>query len=328
MSKVIRKYCRRETFAFAILALAILGVSILFYIGPASFAAPKKTKIDTPVIACDSSTQTSINVLVTAPSGPGATGLPAGFSIQWQTAADFALFGWPSDSACPPDVNGNPTCGDSFCKGSFSGNANLSRYNLLPGDSVSVNIGEFLFDQGASTNCPGGLVCGTQYVFRAFGHATSTLNRSNFTDNLLCSTLPCGGGDTEDCTLTQGFWKTHGPAGCVTGNNTNEWPVNSLTLGNVNYTDSQLCSIMNTPAAGNGLIALAHQLIATKLNIANGASHPAAIDTAIADADALIGNLVIPPVGNGSLPASSTSVLTSLLANYNEGATGPGHCGQ
>jgi hypothetical protein len=85
---------------------------------------------------------------------------------------------------------------------------------------------------------------------------------------------------------------------------------------------------MNTPAAGNGLIALAHQLIATKLNIANGASHPAAIDTAIADADALIGNLVIPPVGNGSLPASSTSVLTSLLANYNEGATGPGHCGQ
>jgi hypothetical protein len=72
------------------------------------------------------------------------------------------------------------------------------------------------------------------------------------TATLTKNTGDCPGG----CTFTQGHWKTHGPAGCVTGNNTNEWPVTSLTLGTVNYTDVQLCSILNTSAGGNGLISL------------------------------------------------------------------------
>jgi hypothetical protein len=71
-----------------------------------------------------------------------------------------------------------------LCKASFSGNANLSRYNLPAGGCVPVNLGEFLFDEGASTNCARALVCGTDYVFRAFGHATNALNRSDFTANL------------------------------------------------------------------------------------------------------------------------------------------------
>ena len=281
--------------------------------------AGKKTKIDTPTISCAGSTQVSINIQVCA----GATGLPAGFSIQWMTAADYAAFGsaWPANSDCPLDVNGNPTCPASYCKASLSGNANLSRYNLAPSGCVTVNLGEFLFDEGASTNCPIALVCGTDYVFRAFGHANSTLNRSDFTANLVCSTLPCG--HDEGCTLTQGYWKTHGPI--PTGNNVNEWLVTSLTLGTVTYTDLQLQSIFDTPAGGNGLIALAHQLMAAKLNIANGSDN-SAIASAIAAADALIGNLVVPPVGSGSLAPSQTSALNSTLTSYNEGAIGPGHC--
>jgi hypothetical protein len=284
-----------------------------------ALAGPKKTKVDTPTISCDTSTAVSININVCA----GATGAPAGFSIQWMTAADYAAIGWPVNSDCPLDINGNPTCPASFCKASFSGNANLSRYNLGANECVVVNLGEFLFDEGASTSCPGALVCGTDYVFRAFAHANSTLNRSDFTTNLTCSTLPCG--CPENCTLTQGYWKTHGPEGCATGNNTNEWPVTSLTLGTVSYTDLQLCSILNTPAAGNGLVALAHQLIAAKLNIAKGADGTAAAQC-IADADALIGGLVVPPVGTGSLAPSATSALIFCLTNYNEGLTGPGHC--
>ena len=282
-------------------------------------AGGKKTKIDTPLISCSSSTQASISIQVCAPAA--GTGLPAGFSVQWLTAADYALSGWPLNSDCPLDTNGNPTCAASYCKASFSGNANLSRYNLLTGQCVTVNLGEFLFDEGASTNCPIALVCGTDYVFRAFGHANSTLNRSDFTANLVCSTLPCG--HDEGCTLTQGYWKTHGPI--PTGNNTNEWPVTSLTLGTVTYTDLQLQSIFDTPAGGNGLIALAHQLIAAKLNIANGSDN-SAIASAIVAADALIGNLVVPPVGSGSLAPSQTSALNSTLTSYNEGAIGPGHC--
>jgi hypothetical protein len=186
-----------------------------------------------------------------------------------------------------------------------------------------VNVGEFLFDNGASTSCGGALKCGTTYVFRAFAHASNSLNRSDFTPNHSCSTLSCGGGDTDGCTLTQGYWKTHGPS--ASGNNENEWDVTNLTLGTVNYSDVQLQAIFDTPAAGNGLISLAHQLIAAKLNQANGAS-TAAVDSAIAAADALIGSLVIPPVGGGSLPNSSTSSLTAVLTQYNEGLIGPGHC--
>src|SRR5215203_1382114 len=291
MSKAIRKYCRRETIALAFLACAAIAVAALFVISPESLAAGKKTKIDTPTISCAGSTQASINIQVTAPSGANATGLPAGFSIQWITAEAYAL--GPDGVPGTTDDNSWPASDGNLCKASFSGNANLSRYNLLPGQSVVVNIGEFLFDEGASTTCGGALVCGTTYVFRAFGHATNTLNRSDFTANLECATLECDN-DGGACTLTQGYWRTHTPFVCnvdPTSPLCIQWPADGLTLGTVAYTNAQLVSIFNTPAAGNGLIALAHQLIAAKLNIANGADATAAA-TCVADADVLIGGLV------------------------------------
>jgi len=138
-----------------------------------------------------------------------------------------------------------------------------------------------------------------------------------------CNTPP-----TSSCTYTQGFWKTHGYA--PTGNNANEWDSNTqkngMTLGTVKYTAEQLQNIFNTPVGGNGLIALAHQLIAAKLNVANGAD-ATAIAASIKAADALIGSLVIPPVsGGGYLAPKATGSLTNKLADYNEGITGPGHC--
>jgi hypothetical protein len=296
---------RFKTVVFSAVLLALLSSALL--VSP--FKSSAKSNISTPTINCNGATQTSINILVTA----GATGLPAGFTLQWIKADDLAANGgvWP----------------DGVCGGSFSGNANLSRYNLAAGESVSVNVGEFLFDNGASTTCPGPLECDTTYVFRAFGHATNSLNRSDFTPDLTCSTLPCFHNE-GGCTFTQGYWKTHGPV--PVGNNEYVWPDSvksgGMTLGTVNYTASQLLSIFNQPAGGNGLIALAHQLIAAKLNIANGASTTAAVDNAIINADALIGNKVIPPVGTGSLPPSSTAALITTLTDYNEGATGPGHC--
>jgi hypothetical protein len=269
-----------------------------------------KTKITTlaaPTVNCGTPTQTSVEITVTA----GLHGMPAGFSLQWMTTEALAANGgvWYESAD------------SSLCKASFSGNANLSRYNLGAGESVTVNVGEFLFDNGASSNCIDALTCGSTYVFRAFAHATSTLYRSPFTADISCSTLACG--STGGCTLTQGFWKTHGTA--PTGNNTNVWPVTALTLGGVEYTDAQLQAILDTPAKGNGLIAMAHQLIAAKLNVANGADD-SAVAASIAAADALIGSLVVPPVGSGSLASSDTSALTGALATYNEGGTGPGHC--
>src|SRR6187551_989910 len=70
-----------------------------------------------------------------------------------------------------------------------------------------------------------------------------------------------GGAADGDCTYTQGYWKNHPDA----------WPVASLKLGTVTYTKVELIAIFKTPVKGNGLIQLAHQLIAAKLNVAAGA---------------------------------------------------------
>lgn len=120
---------------------------------------------------------------------------------------------------------------------------------------------------------------------------------------------------SKNCGFTQGFWKNHADA----------WPVSQLQLGSRTYDKAQLLAILNKEVDGNGLLALAHQLIAARLNIAYGAS-PAAIESTLAQADALIGSLVVPPVGNGRLPSSQTSKFNDALTAFNEGKVGPGHC--
>jgi hypothetical protein len=276
-----------------------------------------KAAMSVPCLACVSNTQASVTLTLCTPTG--GTGAPAGFSVQWMTRADYDLYGWPATD-------------DNLCKAGFSGNANLSRYNLLPGECVSITVGDFLFDQGASTNCSGDLACGTEYVFRAFAHASNTKNKSAFSTTSFCSTAACytSGG----CTLTRGYWATHNLQACNPDLPYNDplqystcvqWPVASLTLGTVSYTDLELISILNTVPGTNGLVSLAHQLIAAKLNIANGADG-SAVAGAIAGADALIGGLMVPPTGAGSLAVSSTAALTTTLLDYNSGSIGPGHC--
>lgn len=86
--------------------------------------------------------------------------------------------------------------------------------------------------------------------------------------------------ETASCPLGQGFWKTHPGA----------WPVTSLTLGGKTYTRSELLTILRTPIRGDASLILAHQLIAARLNLANGSS-PTPVSTTIADADRLLGSL-------------------------------------
>lgn len=124
-----------------------------------------------------------------------------------------------------------------------------------------------------------------------------------------------GGNGGNGCTYTQGYWKNHEEA----------WPVDNLTLGSENYIISELLQILDEPVQGNGLVSLAHQLIAAKLNIANGAD-PTPIADAVASSDALIGALIIPPIGAGYLSPANTSNLVTLLDAYNNGLLGVPHC--
>jgi CSLREA domain-containing protein len=108
------------------------------------------------------------------------------------------------------------------------------------------------------------------------------------------------------CVLTEAYWK-HNP---------DLWPLNQLQLGNTTYNQQQLLSILQEAIRGNGLVQLAHEEIAAKLNLANGAAGSCIAQT-LADVDGLIGDLVIPPVGNGFLPPGRGA---RTLIQYNSGA--------
>ena len=110
------------------------------------------------------------------------------------------------------------------------------------------------------------------------------------------------------CVRGQGYWKNH----------PDQWPVTELQLGNVTYDQQQLLDILHQPVRGNGLVSLAHHLIAAKLNIAAGAD-PSCIEETIAEADALIGDLVVPPVGDGYLAPRDVEAIKDILEDYNEG---------
>jgi len=119
----------------------------------------------------------------------------------------------------------------------------------------------------------------------------------------------------DNCTYTQGYWKNH----------PEEWPVTSLVLGNTTYNQSQLLAIFNTSPGGDATYILAHQLIAAKLNIANGANPSAVAQTVIDSDNWLIAN----PIGsNPGNPARAVGIaLAGTLDDYNNGEIGPGHCG-
>lgn len=82
----------------------------------------------------------------------------------------------------------------------------------------------------------------------------------------------------------------------------------------------------------------ARQRTAARLEVANNADAPICtgpmvacpcgndIRDKIADADDLIRNLSVPPVGSANLRPIRTRDLASCLVHDNEGAIGPGHC--
>jgi cysteine-rich repeat protein len=113
--------------------------------------------------------------------------------------------------------------------------------------------------------------------------------------------------DDERCTWGLGYWKNHPAA----------WRTTTLALGTLAYSQEQLLAILHEPVEGNGLVSLAHQLIAAKLNRLEGAED--VTDGALAYADALIGGNVVPPIGSGSLLPEDTSTTTTVLDAFNKG---------
>jgi hypothetical protein len=259
--------------------------------------------LDTPSISLGASGHGKQALTVVA----GASGLPNGFTLWWMDAAQFASYNqqWPSSQVAGQGYaafTGEPTLN------TFDGTQ--TTFQLSSSEDIVIEIGDLADESGVAGRL-GELEYGKTYFFVAFANDANGNAASGLSNTVAGTTT-----ESTNCTYTQGYWKNH----------PNNWPVSSLTLGTVVYTAAELMDILDEPVNGNGLISLAHQLIAAKLNIANGAD-PSAAAAAIASADAMIGSLVVPPIGSGYLDPSDTSALTQTLDDYNNGVIGPGHCG-
>ena len=267
-----------------------------------SFVSIAAAALDTPTISAGVSGHAKQTIYITA----GASGAPNGFTIRWMDISSYLGNGGftnePSIDESRASFTGVPTLN------TFDGQ--VTTFALAPFQTIRVEIGDLQLETGVAGS-EAELESGVRYYYAAFANDESG-NAASSLSVIVSNTTT----ESQNCTYTIGFWKTHPEA----------WPVVGLTLGTVFYTNAELLSILNSSVGGNGLISLAHQLIAAKLNIANGAD-PSAINATITLADAQIGALVVPPVGSGYLHPSTTSSKTQTLDDWNNGITGPGHCG-
>lgn len=255
---------------------------------------------DSPTVQAVSAGYGKVTLDVIA--GPG--GAPEGFTVLWMDEADYGGNGsrWYSTP--------NPAQGEAVFTGSPVFNSwGTPDFKLAPGEKVTVEIGDLLDETGVTTNWNGELTGGTRYVFSAYVNGTPRVRPSDPAPAQFRQTR------LETCAFTRQNWS----------NSPQNWPVNSLFLGNVLYTKAQLLSILQHPPTQNGLVVLSRQLIAAKLNVANGAS-PTPVQADLTTADLLIGFLTVPPVGSDYLPPMAVRDLVQRLEDFNHGIYSPDPC--
>ncbi len=281
--------------------LALASIAVLVS-GSARFVRAQVTP-DPVSLQLVSAGHGKVRLTVTA----GPSGAPNGFEVCWMTAAQFASGGsvWPATWA--PGEGWDDFTGVGTLNTWGSGPLD---FRLGPNQSVDVEIGDTNDETGVSGTWHSELVDGTTYVFCATALGGASAN-SPLSVTLEKGTTSQG----RHCTFTIGYWKNHPSA----------WPVSSLTLGSVSYSKAQLLQILGQPTVGNGLVSLAKQLIAAKLNLAMGADGSSILPT-VAAADALIGALVVPPIGSGHLAPSGCSGLTQTLDDFNNDEDDHGRC--
>jgi hypothetical protein len=300
---------------------SLLHASVaVFVLAGAAYAA--EAELDPPAVDQASQATTVIHLNVTA----GVSGAPNGFAIEWMLASLFDQIGaWPDD---PNDAR----IQSAIYLGAPSLNVTEGTTSFLlgPNETAKVEIGDIFDETGVLASNVNEMAVGTQYVIRVrangdggltgggsgvvVGDPMNLISPSTYSSTYRFTTKTNDG--LEECVRSQGYWKTHASA----------WPVNSLRLGNVIYSKNQLLAIWNTPAAGNGLISLAHQLMAAKLNMISGAQAPPLVSSAVGAADALISNKIVPPIGNGFIAPGDASGLADILEEFNTEENGDIPC--
>ena len=156
------------------------------------------------------------------------------------------------------------------------------------------------------------------YVTQDDENDTDESGNDNWTVNILVDCF-------QGCTLTQGYWKNHSREGKAPYDD--GWQLLGVLEEDTLFFNSAKTwyeLFQMPPKGGNAYIQLAHQYMAAKLNILNGASETAAVTSAIAGAEALF---TAQGVGDMTLTKPETSTArghAGALGTFTAGAIGPG----
>lgn len=162
--------------------------------------------------------------------------------------------------------------------------------------------------------------CGEYEVGNTATFTTHTTGTQGSASASLQVRVPCVGG----CTLTQGYWKTHSKYGPAPYDHT--WALIGEDTPFYLSGQSHYQVLWTPPAGGNAYYILAHQFIAARLNLLNGASTTPTVDAAMAWAHTFFSTHT--PSNVPKNQASLAKTYAATLDSYNNGLIGPGHCSE
>lgn len=181
----------------------------------------------------------------------------------------------------------------------------------------------YSLDFGAHADADVQLLCGDNEHTNIASFVTNDTGSTGSDNWVVSATIACDFG----CTLTQGYWKTHSEFGPAPYDDT--WMQLSNGASTLFFSSGQTWyQVFWTSPAGNAYYNLAHQYMAAYLSILNGASSTAAVDAAIAGAEALF---AAQGAGDTTLTRAERTLAlgyASTLDQFNNGLIGPGHCSE
>jgi hypothetical protein len=290
----------------------------------------------------------TINNVSDVVSGVGAAAVNCGVSFPYTLAAGGTLN--CTYSAALPNADSRTNTATATLQNTpsgttdFSGSANVS-FSDTPNEETDecidvsdTNVGtlgtvcagdapktfDYSLTFGKHPDADVQLECGDNTHTNTASFETNDTGATGQDDWTVNANVACGQG----CTLTQGYWKTHSDRGPAPYDNAwkNLGPLEEDTpffkSGKTWY------QVFWTAPAGNAYYILAHQYMAAKLNILNGASSTTAVDAAIAGAEALFNAQGVNDTTLSNAERKAALAYASTLDQYNNGLIGPGHCSE
>ena len=214
------------------------------------------------------------------------------------------------DQGTPFDTSDDVTIDDEFCVGDLTDGA----YTF---PSYKIDVGDLATE------------CDRNEVTNTASFETNDNADTGSDGHLVVVNVDCVTG----CTLTQGYWKTHsqfGPAPHdedgwdfdLDGDGTHEDGDEDFFTSGMSWH----AMFWTAPQGGNVYIQLAHQYMAAKLNVLNGAHASDEILKALEDAEDFFSESDGPDADIPKKDAKGIRDLASLLDRYNNGLEGTPHC--